>query len=77
MTKAPPKEAPYPVGSFLKLDPKSASNRLLHNCKDGGETTCAIEVRVGVFFDGTNNDLQRDRQGVRIVLAEKSGGPIS
>jgi len=75
MTKVPPMEAPYPVESYLKLDPKSASKRLLHSCRDGGETRCAIDVRVGVFFDGTNNNLQRDRQGVRIVLPEKSAPP--
>ena len=73
MTIAPPNTAPYPVASFLKLDAKSASKRLLSSCKDGSETKCEINARIGIFFDGTNNNLERDREGVRIMLPEQHG----
>lgn len=73
MTIAPPNTAPYPVASFLKLDAKSASKRLLSSCKDGSEAKCEINARIGIFFDGTNNNLERDREGVRVMLPEQHG----
>ena len=76
MISTPPGKAPYPVDEFFKL---SASERTLRswNCsKDASALPCSIPVRIGLFFDGTNNNLARDRYGERVGIGgqETTGG---
>ncbi len=63
-----PKEAPYfPVETALQLSPKNDALSFLpinSACPDG---LCDVPVEVGLFFDGTNNNLDRDLNGQRIA----------
>lgn len=63
-----PAEAPYfPVESAFQLKPKNDALSLLFatgTCPDG---PCDTPVEVGLFFDGTNNNLDRDLTGQRVA----------
>lgn len=62
---ATPELAPYPVSVFLKpsvIEQSGIAKMTQHEEKG---TPCAIPVSVGIFFDGTNNNRDRDRAGVR------------
>src|SRR5688572_4556247 len=74
MITSPPKKAPYPVAEYLKLDAKATALRVLNGCKSGSDSKCEIDVRVGIFFDGTNNNLARDKFGERISLPQTARG---
>lgn len=66
----PPEElAPfYPTEKALVLPPKmDALSAMAVSCDDGGKP-CSIPVQVGLFFDGTNNNLDRDLNGKRIAV---------
>lgn len=67
--KAPPQDAPYvPVAKALTLSARvDAISTLAANaaCPDG---LCDIPVEVGLFFDGTNNNMERDLNGERIAV---------
>lgn len=65
----PPEQAPfYPSAQALKLSSKGdAIGALALSCDDGG-LPCSIPVQVGIFFDGTNNNLERDLNGQRIAV---------
>ena len=66
--------APEPLAPFfpteralvlpLRMDALSA---MALSCDDGGKP-CSIPVQVGLFFDGTNNNLDRDLNGQRIAV---------
>lgn len=69
-TMRPPEElAPfYPTEKALVLPPKmDALSAMAVSCDDGGKP-CSIPVQVGLFFDGTNNNLDRDLNGQRIAV---------
>lgn len=61
--------APFsPSADALKLSAKAdALSALALSCDDKG-APCSIPVQVGLFFDGTNNNLDRDLNGVRIAV---------
>lgn len=63
--KATPIKAPYPVADYLKPSVQERSASLLANCDNEAALPCSIPVNVGLFFDGTNNHMERDRDGKR------------
>lgn len=74
MIYATPTTAPYPVTPFLKPFSKASSEIAEVSCSSNSDVPCSIPVRVGLFFDGTNNNLARDRDGRRTELDGKPGG---
>ncbi|WP_426071663.1 phospholipase effector Tle1 domain-containing protein [Janthinobacterium sp. DSP2-3-3] len=65
MISKTPTSAPFPVDFFLKLSTREQSKIAKETCDNKDNAPCNIPVRVGIFFDGTNNNLERDRNGVR------------
>ena len=63
--KTTPDKAPYPVADYLKPSAQERSDSLLANCDTESTLPCRIPVNVGLFFDGTNNHMERDRDGRR------------
>ena len=61
--KTTPDKAPYPVADYLKPSAQERSDSLLANCDTESTLPCRIPVNVGLFFDGTNNHMERDRDG--------------
>lgn len=62
--KATPEKAPYPVADYLKPNAQERSASLLASCDQDSTLPCRIPVQVGLFFDGTNNHMERDRNGL-------------
>lgn len=62
---ATPELAPYPVGAFLKPSVVEQSGIAEKAQHDEEKRPCAVLVSAGIFFDGTNNNRDRDRSGVR------------
>ncbi|QJD93559.1 DUF2235 domain-containing protein [Duganella dendranthematis] len=72
MINATPVRAPYPVSVFLRPLAKERSITALASSITAQDTPCRIPVRIGLFFDGTNNNLYRDKNGQRIeIIASK------
>lgn len=65
---ATPEQAPYPVSDYLKPSAQERSDGLLANCDTVTDLPCHIPVQVGLFFDGTNNNMERDRNGKRVPV---------
>ena len=63
-----PTTAPCPVDAFLKLSSQESSARAEVVCATNSNEPCRIPVRVGLFFDGTNNNMNRDLEGERTAL---------
>ena len=77
MISETPTSAPFPVDFFLDPSALEQSKIAKILCENKDEAPCSIPVRVGIFFDGTNNNLERDRNGVRTgVLDPKTKRPI-
>lgn len=72
MIEATPQDVPFPVAQFLNLSPDELAKSLL-KCDKNTSSTCSVPVRVGIFFDGTNNNLARDRDGERVPVAGVPG----
>lgn len=75
-----PVQAPHPISSFLKPSAQEQSQIGMACSKDASNLPCAIPVQVGLFFDGTNNNMYRDRDGVRTGVPDpktKQPGPIA
>lgn len=70
MISAPPANAPFPAETVLQPSPKGHSAIALARCDSASDAPCSIPVQVGVFFDGTNNNQERDREGKRIGLPD-------
>lgn len=68
MIEATPSKAPYPVDAFLKPSAKECSTIAMEACRVTVDLPCNIPVRVALFFDGTNNNLYRDKDGTRVGL---------
>ncbi|CAH0350671.1 DUF2235 domain-containing protein [Aquabacterium sp. CECT 9606] len=67
--QSPPKAAPYyPSAQALKLPANSDARSFLSLAVDDAGKPCSIPVQVGLFFDGTNNNLERDLNGKRIAV---------
>jgi len=62
--EATPAQAPFPVPDYLGLAKLSPMD-LYNLCQDATQEPCRIPVNVGLFFDGTNNHMERDRDGKR------------
>lgn len=80
MIEATPTAAPFPLDVFLKPAALECSRIAMAACAKTVDLPCHIPVRVGVFFDGTNNNLYRDRDGLRTGLideATKKPGTVS
>ncbi|MBS1161668.1 MAG: hypothetical protein H6R15_4087 [Proteobacteria bacterium] len=65
--KAPPLKAPYPAPEFLQHAASSPED-LLNLCGNATDLPCRIPVMVGLYFDGTNNHMERDRKGKRVPV---------
>ena len=63
--KATPEKAPHPVADYLKPSAQERSTSLLASGDQDSTLPCRIPVQVGLFFDGTNNHMERDRNGQR------------
>lgn len=63
--KATPEKAPYPIADYLKPSAQERSVGLLAESDNETALPCSIPVNVGLFFDGTNNHMERDRDGLR------------
>src|SRR5574343_213424 len=63
--QATPENAPYPVADYLKPSAQERSASLQATCDPESALPCRIPVNVGLFFDGTNNHMERDRNGQR------------
>ncbi|WP_080698530.1 T6SS phospholipase effector Tle1-like catalytic domain-containing protein [Janthinobacterium lividum] len=78
MINAPPPKAPVPVDVFLNPGTSKQSKIAQVACGAASDTPCSIAVHVGLFFDGTNNNLERDRNGLRTgVIDAKTKVPIA
>ena len=80
MIAATPTIAPYPVDVFLKPSSKESSAIATTASATASKMPCSIPVRVGLFFDGTNNNLERDKNGRRTGLIDaktKKPGEVS
>lgn len=63
-----PVKAPYPVAEFLKLSAREdAISGYALSCT-ATDLPCQIPVHVGLFFDGTNNNMERDLNGRRVPV---------
>jgi transposase len=60
-----PNEAPYPVADFCRLSTKEMYQHPIARLSMGyqleNRPTCELSVEIGLFFDGTNNNMIRDR----------------
>lgn len=65
--KAPPQNIPYPAPEFLQHT-SALPEDLLNQCSSATDLPCRIPVTVGLFFDGTNNHMARDREGKRVPV---------
>lgn len=65
--EATPAQAPFPVSEYLGLAKLSPID-LYNLCQDATQEPCRIPVNVGLFFDGTNNHMERDRDGKRVPV---------
>ena len=72
MIEATPTKAPYPVDVFLTPPAEEQSKIAAAACSTTSDLPCSIPVRVGLFFDGTNNNMERDRNGQRTGLIDRS-----
>ena len=68
MTTETPAQAPYPVEGFLYLSSREQSISALAISDKTTTLPCNIPVHVGLFFDGTNNNMKRDLNGKRISV---------
>lgn len=71
MTAITPAKAPYPVADFLKPPTEEQSTITMAACSLDSDGPCKIPVRIGLFFDGTNNNLYRDKIGTRTGLIDQ------
>lgn len=77
MINAPPPKAPIPVDLFLKPNAREQSRISQFACETAAGSPCTLAVHVGLFFDGTNNNLERDRNGQRTgVIDPKTKNPV-
>lgn len=67
-THPTPPMAPFPAQNFYRLTPSEKARRSLRCVNNASEAPCELPVRIGLFFDGTNNNLSRDRYGERIDI---------
>lgn len=74
MTTETPVKAPYPVDVFLNLLSSEQSTSALVICDQATKLPCGIPVHVGLFFDGTNNNMVPDRRYLNRVSAIPSSG---
>lgn len=73
---ATPALAPFPVSEFLRPTAKGQSKTAENDTTTSNEEEdgpCLIPIHVALFFDGTNNNLYRDRNGVRVGVPNAKG----
>jgi hypothetical protein len=68
MINSTPKSAPFPVEEFFKLSKRELALRSWHWSGVAQVSPCSKPVRIGLFFDGTNNNMYRDKMGERIAI---------
>jgi hypothetical protein len=67
-----PNKAPAPIEAFLQITASERASRSLLMHEKIVPEQCAIPVRIGIFFDGTNNNIARDRDGELVKGSGKS-----
>ncbi|MCA1861060.1 DUF2235 domain-containing protein [Janthinobacterium sp. HSC-3S05] len=78
MISETPTSAPFPVDFFLDPSALEQSKIAKILCKNKDEAPCSIPVMLGIFFDGTNNNLERDKNGIRTgVIDPRTKKPIA
>lgn len=68
MISATPDKAPYPIDAFFKLSTREQAAQSWEHSNDTQELPCSLRIRIGLFFDGTNNNLARDRDGEQVSI---------
>jgi hypothetical protein len=71
MIKSTPSAAPFPVEKFFKLSSREQAVSSWNCSRDATALPCNVPVKIGLFFDGTNNNLKRDRDGERVSIGGK------
>lgn len=74
MIQAAPGPAPFPSKDFLNPSRQEQSRIAAANLRFLSDTPSCIHARVGLFFDGTNNNMARDLIGKRIGLPDPQTG---
>lgn len=74
---AAPIPAPYPVAKYLGST-ASEQSKIAAACSAASDGPCSLPIHIALFFDGTNNNLYRDKEGVRVGVpgADKKPTPI-
>lgn len=75
MITATPALAPFPVADFLRPTTKEQS-KIAQNSGCQTEGPCSVPVHIALFFDGTNNNLYRDKDGVKVGVPEGKKPPV-
>ena len=71
---APPAQAPYhPSKEALKLSTKEEAFSIAIIDSPNNEPPCSVPVEIGLFFDGTNNNMARDFDGQRVATRRALG----
>ncbi|MCK9988315.1 MAG: hypothetical protein AzoDbin1_04787 [Azoarcus sp.] len=70
MISSTPVDNPYPAETFLELTAQERSDIAFAHCDQSTDGPCSIPLHVALFFDGTNNNQERDRDGKRIGMSE-------
>lgn len=70
MISSTPADKPYPAETFVELTAQERSDIALAHCDRATDGPCSIPLHVGLFFDGTNNNRERDREGKRIGVPD-------
>ena len=70
MISATPIAAPYPAETFVELSAQERSDIAFAHCDRSTDAPCSIPLHVGLFFDGTNNNRERDQDGKRIGVPD-------
>lgn len=65
-----PTDKPYPTDAFVELNAKEQSDLALARGDRASASPCTLPLQVALFFDGTNNNQERDREGKRIGLPD-------
>lgn len=74
--EATPIKAPFPVSSFLQPATNEQS-KIAAACATSESKPCSMPLHVAMFFDGTNNNLYRDREGTRVGVPDSKGNPTA
>lgn len=70
MISSTPADKPFPAETFVVLSAQERSDIAFAHCDRSTDGPCSIPLHVALFFDGTNNNQERDRDGKRIGVPD-------